>query len=48
MSAKTDEYQNQLKQVLASAVSPEQAWSAETFFLVKMQWVQGLVSSEAD
>ena len=32
MSAKTDEYQNQLKQVLASAMSPEQARSAETFF----------------
>ena len=35
-------------QVLASAMSPEQAPSAEMFYLVKMQQVQGLMSSEVD
>ena len=37
-----------LIQVPASTMSPKQVPSAEHFFPIKMQWVQGLTSSEAD
>ena len=39
---------NWLMQVLASEMSPKKVPSSATFFLIKMQQVKGLMSSEAN